>query len=258
MRTLYPEERQHAIAGLVADRGRVSVTDVAERFGVTTETVRRDLSVLEDRNLVRRVHGGAVPADALTLIEAGLPDRDVSRIEQKQRIASAALDLLPRADSTVILDAGSTTVRLSRLLPPNLRMTVVTHAVPIAAQLAGSPQIELHLLPGRVRRHTHAAVGPETVEALDSIRADLAFVGTNGLTVEHGLSTPDRTEAAVKRAIIGRARRVVVLADSSKVGVERTIKFAELSEIDTLVTDKEIATSDRRSIERAGVEVITV
>jgi DeoR family fructose operon transcriptional repressor len=232
--------------------------ELAHQYDVTTETVRRDLSVLEDRNLVRRVHGGAVPADALTLIEAGLPDRDVSRIEQKQRIASAALDLLPRADSTVILDAGTTTVRLSRLLPPNLRITVVTHAVPIAAQLAGSPQIELHLLPGRVRRHTHAAVGAETVEALDAIRADLAFVGTNGLTVEHGLSTPDRTEAAVKRAIIGRARRVVVLADSSKVGVERTIKFAELSEIDTLVTDKEIATSDRRSIERAGVEVITV
>ena len=107
-------------------------------------------------------------------------------------------------------------------------MTVVTHAVPIAAQLAGSPQIELHLLPGRVRRHTHAAVGPATVEALDSIRADLAFVGTNGLTVEHGLSTPDRTEQRSSGAIIGRARRAVVLADSSKVGVERTIKFAEL------------------------------
>ena len=255
---MYAAERQQAMTQLVRERGRISVVELAQQYDVTTETVRRDLSVLEDRNLVRRVHGGAVPADALTLLEAGLPDRDVSRIEQKQRIASAALDLLPRADSTVVLDAGSTTVRLSRLLPPNLRMTVVTHAVPIAAQLAGSPQIELHLLPGRVRRHTHAAVGPETVEALDSIRADLAFVGTNGLSVEHGLSTPDRTEAAVKRAIIGRARRVVVLADSSKIGVERTIKFAELSEIDTLVTDKEIAASDRRSIERAGVEVITV
>ena len=189
---MYAAERQQAMTQLVRERGRISVVELAQQYDVTTETVRRDLSVLEDRNLVRRVHGGAVPADALTLIEAGLPDRDVSRIEQKQRIASAALDLLPRADSTVILDAGSTTVRLSRLLPPNLRMTVVTHAVPIAAQLAGSPQIELHLLPGRVRRHTHAAVGPETVEALDSIRADLAFVGTNGLTVEHGLSTPDR------------------------------------------------------------------
>jgi DeoR family fructose operon transcriptional repressor len=256
---VYAAERQQAMTQLVRERGRISVVELAQQYDVTTETVRRDLSVLEDRNLVRRVHGGAVPADALTLIEAGLPDRDVSRIEQKQRIASAALDLLPRADSTVILDAGSTTVRLSR------------PAAPQPADDGGHPRrpdrrpswrarrrSSCTCLPGRVRRHTHAAVGPETVEALDSIRADLAFVGTNGLTVEHGLSTPDRTEAAVKRAIIGRARRVVVLADSSKVGVERTIKFAELSEIDTLVTDKEIATSDRRSIERAGVEVITV
>ncbi len=242
---------------LVRERGRISVVELAERYDVTTETVRRDLSALEDLHLIRRVHGGAVPADALTLLEAGLPDRNVARIEQKQRIASAAVDLLPRADSTVILDAGSTTMRLARLLPSNLRMSVITHAVPIAAQLAGLPQIELHVLPGRVRRHTHAAVGPETVEALEQVRADLAFVGTNGLTAEHGLSTPDRTEAAVKRAIIERARRTVVLADSSKIGVERTIKFAELSDIDALVTDKEITASDRRAIEKTGVEVIT-
>jgi len=254
---VYAAERQQAMTQVVRERGRISVVELAERYEVTTETVRRDLSILEDRHLIRRVHGGAVPADALTLIEMGLPDRDVSRIEQKQRIAAAAVDLLPRADSTVIIDAGSTTARLARLLPPNLRITVVTHAVPIAAQLAGSPQVELHLLPGRVRRHTHAAVGAETVEALDSIRADLAFVGTNGITLEHGLSTPDRTEAAVKRAIIDRARRVVVLADSSKVGVERTMKFGELADVDTLVTDKEIETSDRRAFERAGVEVIT-
>ncbi len=254
---MYAAERQQAMTQLVRERGRISVVELAERYDVTTETVRRDLSMLEDRHLIRRVHGGAVPADALTLIEAGLPDRDVSRIEQKQRIAAAAVDLLPRADSTVILDAGSTTVRLSRLLPPNLRMTVITHAVPIAAQLAGSPHIELHVLPGRVRRHTHAAVGTETIEALEQVRADLAFVGTNGITVAHGLSTPDRTEAAVKRAIIERARRTVVLTDSSKIGVERTIKFAELSDVDTLVTDKEISASDRRAIEHAGVEVIT-
>jgi DeoR family fructose operon transcriptional repressor len=256
--SMYAEERQQAMAQLVAERGRLSVNLLAEEYDVTTETVRRDLSSLERMGLVRRVHGGAVPASSLTVIESGLVERDSANTAEKERIARAALDLLPPAGSTVLIDAGSTTHRFASLLPRDHRLVVVTHAVPIAARLAGSPQIELHLLPGRVRRHTHAAVGAETVEALDAIRADLAFVGTNGLTVEHGLSTPDRTEAAVKRAIIGRARRVVVLADSSKVGVERTIKFAELSEIDTLVTDKEIATSDRRSIERAGVEVITV
>jgi DeoR family fructose operon transcriptional repressor len=253
---VYAAERQQAMTQLVRERGRMSVVDLAQRYDVTTETVRRDLSILEDRHLIRRVHGGAVTAEALTLIEAGLPDRDVARIEQKQRIAAAALDLLPHADSTVIIDAGSTTMRFSRLLPATLRITVVTHAVPIAAQLAGQQQIELHLLPGRVRRHTHAAVGAETIEALGRVRADIAFIGTNGMTVEHGFSTPDRTEAAVKRAIVAQAGLVVVLADSSKVGVERTIKFAELSDVDTLVTDREISASERRAFEATGIEVV--
>ncbi len=253
---MYAAERQQAMTQLVREHGRMSVVELAQRYDVTTETVRRDLSILEDRHLIRRVHGGAVSAEALTLIEAGLPDRDVARIEQKQRIAAAALDLLPHADSTVIIDAGSTTIRLSRLLPPTLRITVVTHAVPIAAQLAGQPQVELHLLPGRVRRHTHAAVGPETIEALGRVRADIAFLGTNGITVDHGFSTPDRTEASVKQAIVTQARRVVVLADSSKVGIERTMKFAELSDVDTLVTDREISANDRRRFEATGLEVV--
>ena len=137
-----------------------------------------------------------------------------------------------------MIDAGSTTVRLSRLLPANLRMTVVTHAVPIAAQLARSPQIELHLLPGRVRRHTHAAVGPRPSRRSDQIRADLAFVGTNGITVRprplH--PRPRRRPRSSARSSTG-AQLVVVLADSSKIGLERTVRFAELSDIDILVTD---------------------
>ena len=198
-----------------------------------------------------------MPADALTLLEAGLPDRDVSRIEQKQRIAAAAVDLLPRADSTVILDAGSTTIRLARLLPSNLRITR-DHPRGADRGPAGRIAADRAARAARPRTPPHArGRGPGDGRGAGPVRADLAFVGTNGLTVEHGLSTPDRTEAAVKRAIIERARRTVVLADSSKIGVERTIKFAELSDVDALVTDKEITASDRRAIEKAGVEVIT-
>lgn len=254
--SMYAEERQQAMAQLVVDRGRVSVNQIAEQFDVTTETVRRDLSALERLGLVRRVHGGAVPASALAVIEAGLGERDRSNTEAKDRIAAAALDLLPAADGTVLLDAGSTTSRLARQLPRDLRVTVVTHAVPVAARLAGSPHVDLHLLPGRVRPTTQAAVGADTVVALDRIRADVAFLGTNGLSIGHGLSTPDRDEAATKRAMVGAARRVVCLADSSKVGTESPIRFAELTEVDVLVTDSGIADADRRAFERAGVEVV--
>jgi DeoR family fructose operon transcriptional repressor len=254
--TMYAEERQQAMAQLVAERGRLSVAEISEQFDVTTETVRRDLSVLERIGLLRRVHGGAVPATALAVMEAGLGERDQANTSEKERIARAALDQLPAANGTVLLDAGSTTSRLASLLPRDLRLTVVTHAVPVAARLAGSPQVELHLLPGRVRSTTQAAVGAETVEALHRLRADVAFLGTNALSIGHGLSTPDHEEAATKRAMVASARRVVCLADSSKVGTESPVRFAELAEVDVLVTDDGIAAADRRALERAGVEVV--
>ena len=254
--SMYAEERQQAIAQLVAEHGRLSVNVLAEQYDVTTETVRRDLSALERMGLVRRVHGGAVPADSLAVIESGLGERDQAFTAEKERIARAALELLPPAGSTVLMDAGSTTSRLASMLPRDHRLTIVTHAVPIAARLAGSPQIELHLLPGRVRSTTHAAVGSETVVALGNLRADIVFLGTNGLTVEHGLSTPDHDEAATKRAMVTSARRVVVLADASKIGTETPVRFAALDEVDVLVTDDSIHQADHKALTRAGLEVV--
>ena len=133
---------------------------------------------------------------------------------------------------------------------------MITHSVPVATRLAGLPQIELHLLPGRVRPTTHAAVGADTVAALHDRRADVAFRATNGITTDHGLTTPDRDEAATKRAIARCARRVVVLADSSKIGVETSQRFASLSDIDVLITDAGIEAADHRAFEKAGIEVV--
>jgi DeoR family fructose operon transcriptional repressor len=254
--SLYAEERQQAMAQLVAERGRLSVNVLAEQYDVTTETVRRDLSALERMGLVRRVHGGAVPADSLAVIEHGLLERDSANTAEKERIARAAVDLLPPPGATVLIDAGSTTHRFAALLPRDHRLTVVTHAVPIAARLAGNPQIELHLLPGRVRTTTQAAVGADTVAALAELRADVVFLGTNGLTVEHGLSTPDRDEAATKRAMVRSAARVVVLADATKIGTDTPLRFASLDEVDVLVTDDSIRAADRRSLTRAGLEMV--
>ncbi|MGY2704154.1 DeoR/GlpR family DNA-binding transcription regulator [Nocardioides sp. HB32] len=253
---MYAEERQQAMAQLVTEQGRLSVAAIAERFDVTTETVRRDLSVLERMGLLRRVHGGAVPASSLAVIESGLGERDQANTAQKELVAKAALEQLPPPGGTVLLDAGSTTARLASLLPRDHRLTVITHAVPIAARLAAHPQIELHLLPGRVRTTTQAAVGADTVTALHRLRVDVAFLGTNGITVEHGLSTPDHDEAAAKRAMVGAARRVVCLTDASKVGSEAAIRFAALDEIDVVVTDGGVDPADREAFEAAGPEVV--
>src|SRR3712207_6406972 len=128
--SMYAEERQQTIAGLVADRGRVSVTALAEEFGVTTETVRRDLAVLERAGMLRRVHGGAVPAGALTYVETALGERHATRSEHKRKIAAAALDLLPGPDGSLLLDGGSSTAALAEVLPVDRRLLVATHSVP--------------------------------------------------------------------------------------------------------------------------------
>lgn len=253
---MYAEERQQAMAQLISSWGRISVAQLADDFNVTTETVRRDLSALDRMGLVHRVHGGAVPAGSLTVIEAGISERDRANTLAKDAIAAAAVALLPPPESVVVIDAGSTTVRLAAALPRDHRLTVITHAVPIAARLAGLPHIELILLPGKVRATTHAAVGADTVAALDDLRVDVAFVATNGLTADHGLTTPDREEAATKRAIIGCARRTVVLADASKIGVETAVRFASVGDVDTLVTDGGIDASDQAELEQAGLEVV--
>lgn len=253
---MYAEERHQALAGLVQQQGRVAVTEVAATFGVTTETVRRDLALLERTGLVRRVHGGAVLASALAASEAGLADRDTAAAAQKDRIARAAVDLLPGAGGSVLLDAGTTTGRLAGLLPTDRSLLVITHAVPLAARVAGVTGLSLHLIGGSVRGATQAAVGPETVAALSDLRADVVFVGTNGLVPDHGLTTPNAEEAAVKRALVHAGRQVVVLADSSKLGRDHLVRFAPTSAVDVLVTDDGIAAPDVRALEAQGVEVV--
>ena len=253
---MYAEERQQTIAGLVADRGRVSVTGLAEEFGVTTETVRRDLAVLERAGMLRRVHGGAVPAGALTYVETALGERHGTRSEQKRKIAATALDLLPGSDGSLLLDGGSSVAALAEVLPGDRRLLVATHSVPIAARLAAAPGVDLHVLGGRVRGITQCAVGERTVATLADLRVDVAFLGTNGITAEHGFTTPDEAEASVKRAMVRAGHRVVVLADSSKLGREHLVRFAAPEEVDVLVTDSGAGPAAVAELEDAGVEVV--
>lgn len=253
---MYAEERQQAIATLVGQRGRVSVADLAERYGVTSETVRRDLAVLDRMGLVRRVHGGAVPAAALTAIELGTTEREATHTAEKERIAKAALDYLPPTGGSVLFDAGTTTARIAALLPADRELVGVTNSLPVATRLSGHAGVQLHLLGGRVRGITQAAVGPDTLRVLAGLRVDTAFIGTNALTGAHGLSTPDVDEAAVKRAMVASAHRVVVVADSSKIGREDFVRFAGIDDIDVLVTDSGIPDSVRNDLTDSGIEVV--
>ncbi|MGZ8715197.1 MAG: DeoR/GlpR family DNA-binding transcription regulator [Mycobacterium sp.] len=253
---MYAEERQQAIASLVVANGRASVTELAQAYDVTTETVRRDLAALDKAGVLRRVHGGAVPVRALHLVEAGVGEREATRAEHKDAIAAAAAELLPQGGATVLLDAGTTTARIAAHLPTDRELLVVTNSVPVAARLAGMPSVSLQLLGGRVRGVTQATVGEQALRVLDTMRVDIAFIGTNGISVRHGLSTPDSDEAAVKRAMVSSANYVVAVADSSKVGLEDFVSFAPLSSVHTLITDSEITDTDRAQFSEQGVEVV--
>ncbi|MGW4242842.1 DeoR/GlpR family DNA-binding transcription regulator [Nocardia sp. NPDC004722] len=254
---MYAEERQQAIAELVGHRGRVSVIELAAQFDVTTETVRRDLAALDRLGLLRRVHGGAVPASVLTTLELDTGEREHTRAAEKDRIAKAALDFLPPTGGSILLDAGTTTARIAGRLPGDRELVAVTNSLPIAMRLSGFPGGRTQLLGGRVRGITQAAVGADTLRTLGELRVDVAFVGTNALTVGHGLSTPDPDEAAVKRAMVASAHRVVVVADSSKVGREDLVRFAAITDIDVLVTDADLLPASREELCALGIEVIT-
>lgn len=260
---MFAEERQQLISALVTERGRVSVTELADRFSITTETVRRDLAALEVSGGLRRVHGGAVPSDRLSTREESILERAIQRKLEKQRIAAAALAMIPELSSgSVLLDAGSTTETLADLLAQRRaangsdELVVITHAIPIAGKLSTVPGIALQILGGRVRGLTQAAVGQSTVEAALRLRPDIAFIGTNGIHAGFGLSTPDPEEAAVKAAFVTSARRVVALADSSKLDAETLVQFATLKDVDTLITDKEPSADLAAALAEAGVDVV--
>ncbi|MGB3372740.1 MAG: D-beta-D-heptose 1-phosphate adenosyltransferase, partial [Rhodococcus sp. (in: high G+C Gram-positive bacteria)] len=188
--------------------------------------------------------------------EPGVGEREYIRAEQKDAIAAASLDYLPPSGGSAVLDAGTTTGRLAALLGGDRELTVITNSVPIAARLALFGGVNLRMLGGRVRGTTQAAVGEEALTALAWLRVDVAFIGTNALSVGHGLSTPDSDEAAVKRAMVRSANHVVVLADSSKIGREHLVSFARVDNIDVLVTDSDIDETDHKSLTDNGIEVV--
>ena len=260
---MYATERHESIAEALRSAGRVSVSDLALRLDVTAETVRRDLDALEQAGLLQRVHGGAVVAGRSSVSELSLSERETRHSPEKTSVAQAAAHLVPPTfTGSIALDAGTTTAavaaELARWAPatPGTVLTVITNAVPIAALLQHSPHVDLHLLGGRVRGLTSAAVGTSTVEQIQALRPDIVFVGANGVSAGFGLSTPDEFEGAVKSAYVRAGRRVVAVVDQTKHGEEALVRFARLAEIDTVVTDAPPAPDLGEALELADVEVI--
>jgi DeoR family fructose operon transcriptional repressor len=174
--------------------------------------------------------------------------------DEKAAIAAAAVAFVPE-EGSVLIDAGTSTLALARVFPDR-ELTVFTHSVGVAMELAARPALRLYVIGGRLRARTLANVDDWALRQLSDLRVDVAFVGTNGFSAERGLSTPDPAEAAVKHAICLAAAQTIVLADHTKLDEEAAVRFAAIDEFDVLVSDRGLDETARRALEEADVEVV--
>jgi DeoR family fructose operon transcriptional repressor len=250
---LFQSARQNEIYRLTLSEGAVDVSELARHFEVTPETIRRDLSELQERRLLRRVHGGAVALDRHRH-EPMLDARNSQNRAEKVRMAEAALRYVPDAGS-VLLDSGSTVQCVADVYPTTGTTHVLTNSLTTALSLVRRGVADVTVIGGAVQTNTFAMVDASVVDAVRQIRADVLFLSCDGLSLDRGLTTPYRDEAAVKRAMVDSARWVVALVDHSKLGSEQTYGYLPLGEMDALVTDTEV---DDQTVERLhafGMEV---
>lgn len=251
-RVLYADQRRQFLIETLRRTGRVDANDIAGELGVTRETIRKDLIVLERQGLLRRVHGGAVPVAYLNH-EPAVETRTAYTTE-KARIAKAALAHVPKRGS-VLIDAGSTTGQLVEMFPGDRELTVYTNALPLALSLVTRPLLTVVTLGGRVRRTTMAEVDDWACRGLEEINVDVAFLGANGISMERGLTTPDSAEAAVKRRMLACAQQRILLADHSKIGVVAGVQYAAVNDVDLLITDSGLPAAQRRELRNARLTV---
>ncbi|WP_410812118.1 DeoR/GlpR family DNA-binding transcription regulator [Micromonospora sp. 067-2] len=250
------QQRRHRILELVRAEGQVLVAKLAVELAAAPETIRRDLRVLEEHGLVRRTHGGAYPVESAGF-ESSLAVRTTRRVQDKRRIAAAAVGLLQDAE-TVFIDEGFTPQLIAEALPRDRRLTVITASLITAAGLATVPAVTVLLLGGRVRGRTLATVDHWAGDMLAGFVIDLAFVGANGITRDHGLTTPDPAVAHVKSRAMQAARRSVFVGLHTKFGASSFCRFADIADLETIVTDAHLGTAEAHRYSVLGPQVIRV
>jgi DeoR family transcriptional regulator of aga operon len=252
------EVRQERMAGIILDEGFARVTDLADRFGVSTVTVRADLTALEGRARVRRVRGGAVPPSTGLPGERSFESSQWEAPLQKSSIGVHAARMIGAGD-TVILDVGTTTTAIARalVLRTDLRdVTVVTNGLNIALELEpAAPRISVVVTGGTLRPLQHSLVNPLGTALLERLRASVAFVGCNGVDPQVGVTNVNLPEAEIKRAMLLAARRRVIVADGSKVGEVELAKVCDIEEVSLLITDPTADPGVLAEISAAGCRV---
>jgi DeoR family transcriptional regulator of aga operon len=250
------EERRRAILEILSRDGRVFVKDLSRQFQTSQVTIRKDLESLHEQNHLHRTHGGALPCREGALEDPTLREKEQFHRKEKLHIAAAAARMVNEGQ-VIILDSGTTTTAIARSLRVFKNLTVVTNAVNIAAELAGT-SIEVILTGGTLRKNSFSLVGPIAEETLRRLNADILFLGVDGFDVHHGLSTPNLLESKVNRVMVEVAKRTVAVCDSSKFGRRSLSLIVPASAIHQVITDGAIAKSDLRALRKAAIEVTIV
>lgn len=247
-------QRKRLILDILVRDGQVVAKHLSRDLAISEDTIRRDLRELAAEGLLQRVHGGALPASPTV---AALPSRRAMATEAKATLGRAAAGMVGQGQ-TVIFDGGTTNLEIVRHLPRDLPFVAVTHSPEIAVALESHAAVEVVLIGGKLFRHSMVAVGALAVEAIARIRADLLFLGVTGVHREEGLTTGDAEEAAVKRALIGRAAETVVLATTEKLGAVSPYMVAPLGDIATLLVSADAPEAAVAPLAARGVAVVRV
>ena len=256
MQVVKTDRRREQILNLLEDTGTLNVLNLADRFGVSVVTIRKDLDDLESEGLLQRTFGGAVFSHRSRFNKSFLERTRVHQLA-KRAIAAAALEYIKDGD-TIILDAGTTTLALAQLLKQQVKSAfIITCSVPVALELS-SAGYDILLLGGMVRNKSLALLGRETLTILDRYQADKAFLGSSGFTAEKGHTTPNPDDAQIKEAIMRASKERYVLVDSSKYGDHCLTRFAHLRDVDLTITDSHLSKSRVKALEAAGANLRVV
>jgi DeoR family transcriptional regulator of aga operon len=250
------EDRLGIILQRLNETGSVGVEDLARDQQLSQASIRRDLHLLEEQQLLTRTHGGAVASGVL--YELPMRYRGGHRYEAKRAIALRAAQLVGDDVGAVGINGGSTTTEVARVLAARPRLRVVTSALNIASELAVRANIELVVCGGSVRAESYELVGPLAELTLSNLNVAVAVVGVDGVDAEAGFTTHHEVEAQTNRALLRSAQRVIVVADSSKIGKRGFAKISDVSAATDLVTDSGIAARDLAALERLGPTVHVV
>jgi DeoR/GlpR family transcriptional regulator of sugar metabolism len=245
-------QRKKAILDQLARDGQVLAAPLAVLFGVSEDTVRRDLRELAAEGLLQRVHGGALPASSAV---APFAERRGLESAGKRAIGAAAAAMIGTGQ-IVIVDGGTTSAELVAHIPRALSATVVTHSPSVAVALADHPSIDLIVIGGRLYKHSIVTVGAAAIEAMSHIRADLYFMGVTGVHARAGLSTGDLEEAYVKRALAARAAETVVLASTDKLNAASAYAIGDITLAQTIIVERAADIALTQPLEEAGVAIV--